>query len=431
MNAPLPQTPHVCVLGAGIVGLATAWQLRRDGFDVTVIDRAQPGTGASAANGAQLSYAYVQPLADPGIWRQLPKLLFAADSPLKLRLQPDPHQWAWGLQFLAACRSSVSQRTTASLLALAAESRAGFDRLLQEHAIDCDFSATGKLVLYADEASFAAARQQMALQHQLGSVQHALSPAESVAVEPALAGYAPRFAGAIHTPSECAADCHKVCVALMQLLREQGVRFLLDTPVTQLLRRGSQVVAADTPQGPVQADAFVVALGSASHPMARSLGLRVPVYPLKGYSLTVDVSDAPGAAPRVNVTDAARKVVFARLGQRMRVAGMAELVGENTHIPADRIDSLVASARALFPHASDYQNVRPWAGLRPATPTALPVIGRLRGGPQNAWFNIGHGALGFTLAFGSAQRLVAQMREHHAPRLSQPTGPATPAACSA
>ncbi len=410
MNASFTPARHVCVLGAGIVGLAAAWQLRRDGFEVTVVDRAQAGTGASAANGAQLSYAYVQPLADPGIWAQLPKLLLAADSPLKLRLQADPHQWAWGLQFLAACRASVSRSTTASLLALAAESRAGFERLMAENDIDCDFSATGKLVLYEDEASFASARQQMALQRELGSVQHALSPAESVAIEPALAGYAPRFAGAIHTPSECAADCHKVCLELLRLLLAQGVRFAFDTPVTKLKRAGDRIVAAETPRGPIEADAFVVALGTASHPLARTLGLRVPVYPLKGYSLTVDVSDAEGAAPRVNVTDAARKVVFARLGQRLRVAGMAELVGENTQIPGDRIDSLVASARALFPDASHYDELRPWAGLRPATPTGLPVLGRLRGGPGNLWFNTGHGALGFTLAFGSAQRLAAQLR---------------------
>ncbi len=431
MNAFSTPAPHVCVLGAGIVGLAAAWQLRRDGFEVTVVDRAQAGAGASAANGAQLSYAYVQPLADPGIWRQLPKLLFAADSPLKLRLQPDPHQWAWGLQFLAACRASVSRRTTASLLALAAESRAGFERLMAEEAIECDFSATGKLVLCASEASFSAARQQMALQRTLGSpAQHALSPAECVAIEPALAGYAPRFAGAIHTPSECAADCHKVCLELLRLLRAQGVRFAFDTPVTGLTRSGSRIVAAETPQGTIEADAFVVALGTASHPLARTLGLRVPVYPLKGYSLTVDVNAAPGAAPHVNVTDAARKVVFARLGQRLRVAGMAELVGENTQIPADRVASLVASARALFPDASGYDEVRPWAGLRPATPTGLPVLGRLRGGPENLWFNTGHGALGFTLAFGSAQRIAAQLRAQYPQTLSRPS-PATPAACSA
>ena len=202
MNAPSTARPlHVCVLGAGIVGLATAWQLLRDGHTVTVVDSAQAGSGASAANGAQLSYAYVQPLADPGIWRQLPKLLLASDSPLKLRPQMDPQQWAWGLRFLAACRASVSASTTTALLTLAAESRLGFERLLVQENIACDFSTTGKLVLYADEAGFAAARRQMDLQRALGTLQQPLSPTEAVAVEPTLGGYAARFAGAIHNVS--------------------------------------------------------------------------------------------------------------------------------------------------------------------------------------------------------------------------------------
>jgi D-amino-acid dehydrogenase len=215
--------PHVCVLGAGIVGLATAWELAQAGVTVTVVDRAAPGQGTSGANGAQLSYAYVQPLADPSLWLQLPKLLLSPDSPLSLRLRFDPWQWAWGLRFLAACRTSVSRRTTERLLALAAESRAGFDDFMARERIDCDFSATGKLVLYADAEGFAGARRQLALQRELGSVQQALAPAECAAVEPALAHYAPRIAGGIHTPGECAADCHKVCQALERLLRARGV----------------------------------------------------------------------------------------------------------------------------------------------------------------------------------------------------------------
>ncbi len=409
----IPQ--HVCVLGAGIVGLATAWQLQRDGFAVTVVDRAQAGAGASAANGAQLSYSYVQPLADPAIWRQLPKLLLSADSALKLRLQIDPHQWAWGLRFLAACRAGVSQRTTAALLALAAQSRAGFEQLLSEERLDCDFSATGKLVLYPDDAAFAAARRQMSLQRALGSVQQALSPAECVGVEPALAHYAAhnaaRFAGAIYTAGECAADCYKVCLELQRLLQARGVRFVFDTAVTRLVAERQRMVAAETPHGLLEADAFVLALGSASHRLARPLGLDVPVYPLKGYSITVAASPVAGQAPRVNVTDAARKVVFARIGQRLRVAGMAELVGDSTTIPAARIDSLVATARDVFPLAAGYGEVQPWAGLRPATPTGAPVMGALPGAPRNLLFNTGHGALGFTLAFGSAQRIAAQLRQ--------------------
>lgn len=403
---------HVCVLGAGIVGLATAWELLRDGHTVTVVDSAQAGSGASAANGAQLSYAYVQPLADPGIWRQLPKLLLASDSPLKLRPQMDPRQWAWGLQFLAACRASVSASTTTALLTLAAESRTGFDRLLAQENIACDFSNTGKLVLHADEAGFAAARRQMGLQRALGTLQQALSPREAIAVEPTLEGYAARFAGAIHTPGECAADCFKVCQELQRLLQARGVRFLFNTPVTRLVRSNGRIDSVDTPAGPVEADAFVVAVGSASRQLARALGLNVPVYPLKGYSITLP---ATAASPRVNVTDVSRKVVFARIGERLRVAGMAELVGHDRTIDPGRIQLLLASVHDVFPHMETTAEPSPWAGLRPATPTGLPVLGRLSGSPANLFFNTGHGALGFTLAFGSAERVARELAASFSP----------------
>lgn len=418
---------HVCILGAGITGLAAAWQLHREGFDVTVIDRAGAGEGASAANGAQLSYAYVQPLADPSIWRQLPQLLLARDSPLTLRPQFDPHQWAWGLRFLAACRGSVSLTTTARLLALAAQSRTGFERLLAEEQLDCDFSATGKLVLYPDTASFAAARRQMALQRVLGSEQTAVTAQECVAIEPALTHYQAHIAGAIHTPGECAADCYKVCQELLRLLRARGVRFLFNTEVTRMVLRGGRAVAALTAAGPLEADAFVVALGTASHSLGRTLGLHLPVYPLKGYSITLPISDRNGGAPHVNVTDAARKVVFARVGQRLRVAGMVELVGNNTQIPAARIDTLTRAARELFPDGGNFSASEPWTGLRPATPTGRPIIGRLPGTPANLLFNTGHGALGFTLAFGSAQQIADLL--HASPRPTQSV--AGPVSCSA
>jgi len=402
---------HVCVLGAGIVGLATAWQLERQGHQVTVIDRATPGAGASGGNGAQLSYSYVQPLADPSIWKQLPKLLLSPTSPLKLRPQLDPLQWRWGMAFLAACNAQTSQRTTAQLLALAAESRAGFEAMRADITPDCDFSATGKLVLYASEASLAGARAQLELQRAMGSEQRLVTPDECVAIEPALAGYRARMAGAVYTPSECAADCLKVCAELMRALSARGVRFMLGTDVHGFARNGERIAAVRTGNGDVEAEAFVMALGTASHRLGRLLGAYLPVYPLKGYSITVDVDPAPGAAPRVNVTDSARKVVFARIGSRLRVAGMAELVGHDARIPATRIETLEAATRALFPHASRFEALHPWTGMRPATPTGLPIIGRLDGAPSNMLFNTGHGALGFTLAFGSAQRIARALAD--------------------
>ncbi len=400
----------VVVLGAGIVGLASAWELAQQGYQVTVVDRASSGAGASRANGAQLSYSYVQPLADASIWRQLPKLLLASDSPLTLRIQADPAQWSWGLQFLAACRDDVSRRTTATLLALAAQSRAGFDAMMAQTGLACDFSATGKLVLYAEPASFASAQRQMLLQRALGSVQEAVDAARCVAIEPALEAQAPRIAGAIYTPSECAADCLKVCEGLELALRALGVRFLLDTEIIGLVGDGTRLHAAQSSAGDIEAEAFVLAMATGSVPLARSLGLRLPVYPLKGYSVTVQAAPGRSAAPHVSVTDAARKIVFARLGDRLRIAGMAELIGHDSSISEARIATLLAAGHTIFPQASDYAPLDRWAGLRPATPTGLPIVGTLVGAPGNLLLNTGHGALGFTLAFGTAKALLKPLR---------------------
>jgi D-amino-acid dehydrogenase len=400
---------QVCVLGAGIVGLATAWQLQREGHEVTVVDRATPGAGASGGNGAQLSYSYVQPLADPAIWRQLPGLLLSPSSPLKLRPALDPQQWRWGLQFLARCNARASRETTARLLALAALSRAGFEQMLADAQLDCDFSATGKLVLYPSATSFDAARRQTDLQRTLGSQQTAVSAAECVALEPALASYQPQIAGAIHTPSECAVDCQKVCSGLHDLLRQRGVRFLLGTEVLGPVRRQQRMTAVATSRGHLEAERFVLSLGSASPAFARKVGVVLPVYPIKGYSITVDVGSNLQQAPRVSVTDSARKVVFARIGSRLRVAGMAELVGQDTSIPAQRIASLRASTHALFPGCRTNGDIRPWTGMRPATPSGLPIVGLLPGAPDNLIFNTGHGALGLTLAFGTASKAVAAL----------------------
>ena len=397
---------RVCVLGAGIVGLATAYELNRAGHDVTVIDRAQPGRGASGGNGSQLSYSYVQPLADPSIWAQLPKLLLSPSSPLKVRPQLDVHQWRWGLQFLAACNAATSRSTTISLLKLASESRQGFDAMLAKEKLAVDFSSTGKLVLFSTPQSFAAAQKQMLLQRDLGSVQEAVSAECCIEIEPALASYAVNITGAIYTPSECAADCQKTCDGLLALLSERGVKFLLNTSIDEIRVEKSSVKSIKTPQGDIEADQYVMALGAASAPMARQLGVYLPIYPLKGYSITVDVDETPCFAPSVSVTDSARKVVFARIGSRLRVAGMAELAGYDTQIAPKQIESLKASTQALFPHCSEFAELNPWAGLRPATPTALPFIGRHAKGPKNMVFNVGHGALGFTLAFGSAARIA-------------------------
>ena len=407
---------QVCVLGAGIVGLAAAYELQQAGHQVTVVDQAaHAGTGTSMGNGAQLSYSYVQPLANAGLWQQLPELLLSPRSPLKMRPQWDVHQWRWGLEFLRACNRRTSERSTEQLLALATLSRHGFEAMRQAEQLDCDFSSTGKLVLYSTPAGLAAAQQQMELQRAWGSEQEAVSPQRCVEIEPALQHYHRSIAGAIYTPSECAADCLAVCQGQHRILAARGVRFVLGATVEGFERSGSHIAAVRTSAGTLEAQRFVLALGSASQRVASTLGMRLPVYPLKGYSITVDTGDAPGPAPRVNVTDTARKMVFARIGQRLRVAGMAELVGHNTHIPPARIERLRDAANAVFPGCSHFRELNPWTGMRPATPKGVPLVGHHPRAPGNLLLNTGHGALGFTLAFGTAAH-IANMADKVAPQ---------------
>ncbi len=406
----------VCVLGAGIVGLATAYELNLQGMQVTVVDRATPGAGASGGNGAQLSYSYVQPLADASIWGQLPKLLLSSDSPLKIRPQWDVAQWRWGIAFMRACNAKASAHTTAQLLSLAALSREGLDRMRALEQPDCDFSSTGKLVLYPDAKSFAAAQRQVALQTTLGSQQSAISAQQSCDLEPALASYQAQFAGAVYTPSECAVDCLKLCHELERLLRARGVQFVLGDAVTALETRQQRVVAARTATHTIAAEQFVLALGSDSVQLASTVGVRLPVYPIKGYSMTLDITEASEhAAPRINVTDIARKVVFARIGSRLRVAGMAELVGHDRSVRTQAIDSLRQSTQSLFPALQNSQALNSWAGLRPATPSGVPIVGVQASGPRNLVINTGHGALGLTLAFGTAQKVVKHLQRTQTP----------------
>jgi D-amino-acid dehydrogenase len=397
---------HVCILGAGIVGLATAYELQRQGLQVTVVDRAGVGAGASGGNGAQLSYSYVQPLADPSIWLQLPKLLLSPNSPLKVRPQWDVQQWRWGLEFMWACNAQTSARTTASLLTLAAASREGFERMMAADMPECDYSSTGKLVLYPTAQSFAAAQRQVQLQSALGCQQSAINAQACCELEPALADYQAHIAGAIHTPSECAVDCMKLCRALERILRARGVTFVLDSAVKALEARHRRVMAVHTSTGALEADQFVMAMGSDSAALAKKVGVRLPVYPVKGYSITLDIAnDNAHCAPYINVTDISRKVVFARIGNRLRVAGMAELIGYDRSIDPKSIASLRRSTQAVLPKFALGSEDESWSGLRPATPTGLPIVGVYPSGPTNLLMNTGHGALGLTLAFGTAQQV--------------------------
>ncbi|WP_043830141.1 D-amino acid dehydrogenase [Muricoccus aerilatus] len=405
----------VLVLGAGVTGLAAAYLLARDGHAVTVLER-RGGVAleSSHANGGQLSYSYVAPLAGPGVIGKLPSWLLDRDSPVRFRPRLDPAQWAWGARFLAACNAGTADRTTRRLLLLSFLSRDLTRAVIGDEAIECSFRHAGKLVVYSDTIGFEAARRLVDYQRSLGSEQEPLSRDQCLMTEPSLAGIAHRICGGILTRGEDAAECRLFCAGLEAAMRggNLGVTFAFGTEVRQILAVGGRVVGVLTDAGVEEADAVVLAMGAGSTRLLAPLGIRPPLYPLKGYSLTLPIA-SDEAAPRISITDFARKVVYARLGRDLRVAGMADLVGYDTRFDLSRLDLLVRQAREAFPDAADWKTLRPWAGLRPATPTALPILGPVRGLP-NLHLNIGHGALGFTLAMGSA-RVVTDLLAGRAP----------------
>ncbi|MBN3765767.1 D-amino acid dehydrogenase [Burkholderia sp. Ac-20365] len=396
---------RVCVLGAGVVGLTTAWSLARDGHDVTIVEaRGGAALEASFANGGQLSYSYVAPLADPAVLPKLPAWLLQRDSALRFIPRFDPQQWRWCIAFLLACRSHRARQTALELLSLGALSKTALHEIVGHESIAFDYVRNGKLVVYRDPHEFGHARRKMDLLVAAGSDQRALDASACVALEPALAHAQPLIAGGIHTPSEEAGDCHRFAVALADALqRRYGVTIRYETPVVELVREGRRIVAARTASGDIDADAFVVALGLGSVPLLDMLGVHLPVYPLTGYSLTIDNAD-PRHTPRVSVTDPHRKIVYAPLGKRLRIAGMVEIAGLSDAQRAPRVALLKRQAQEIFPASGDYANAQSWCGHRPATPDSKPLIGKTP--YDNLWLNTGHGALGFTLACGSARVLA-------------------------
>lgn len=397
----------VCVVGAGIVGCATAYELARQGFEVMLVDSDKgPGRGTSFANGAQLSYSYVEPLASPATLLGLPSMLLSPDSPLRFRLRPDLRQWWWCLQFLSACNARQSRQGTRELLLLAQLSRATLAQWMAQEAWRFSFQQNGKLVLCPDADTLRRQAAQVRFQSELGCQQAVLSPQACVDREPALSGYLGRFAGGVWTADECVGDPHALSLQMTQSLLRMGGQLHFDTAVTGFSVRGGRIVAAQTPSGALTADVFVIANGAAAPRLAASVNVSLPIYPIKGYSLTLPIH-SPQQAPVVSVTDLGRKTVFAPLGGRLRVAAMAEVVGHDLSIPPSRIQKMVRAVDTLFPGVCGFDETQPWAGLRPATPTAVPITRQM--GPANLYVNAGHGALGFTLAAGSAVVLASQL----------------------
>ncbi len=394
---------QVIVIGGGVVGLTSAWWLLEAGYRVTLLERAPGvGTGTSYSNGGQLSYRYVSPLADAGVPLKALKWLFQEHGPLRFRPQFDAHQWRWLAAFLANCRADINRKTTNKLLQLGELSRRAMAAL--EPVVPLEAFAwrdAGKLVVYRTRAAFDAA----AAKPDAGQVWDA---SECVAREPALAAMENKLAGGIYNSGEAVADCYAFCVALAERLAAHP-RFdgFIHGEAQRFVVSGGRVTGVQTSAGVLSGDAYVLAAGMQSRALGESAGLSLPIYPLKGYSLTAPIRQ-DDVAPEISVTDFERKVLYARIGDKLRVAAMVDMVGEDLSLNAHRLDSLTRQVKETMPRAADYTQITPWAGLRPATPNSAPIIGATP--YSNLWLNVGHGPLGFTFACGTASLLADLMR---------------------
>lgn len=397
---------HVCVIGAGVIGVTTAYSLTKAGHTVTLTDaRERPAEVSSFANGGQLSYSYVAPLAGPGVLPNVPGWLLRQESPLRFRPRMDVHQWRWSLAFVQACRASVSDETTAQMLRLSYLSRDTMNAWLAETPIEFGHVRNGKIIAYRSPELLEKARALVAYQAARGAEQRVLSAAETLALEPSLAAMGSDLAGAIFTPGEEAGDCRLFTEGVFDLLGGlPNVTRTMSNPVRKLRRRGRHIEAVETALGDIRADAYVVATGTGSRQLLGPVGHDVPIYPLKGYSLSVPLADDDTSAPSISVTDYERRIVYARIGRVLRIAAMVDIGSRDAKIDPARIALLKEQVHALFPHL-DLDGAVAWAGLRPATPTGKPIIGNSPAA-DNLWVNVGQGALGFTLACGSAALLT-------------------------
>lgn len=404
----------VIVMGAGIIGISTAWHLLGEGHEVTVVDR-QPDAAleTSFANGAQISVSFCEPWANAEAPLKVAKWLLRDDAPLLFRPKLDPHQWRWGLSFLAQCNTAAFERNVGQLVALGRYSQATLQSIVAQTGIEYHRLQRGILHFFSTPQDFDAGAAAAEVMRRHGVDRRILTREEVLAVEPALAAFGPRLVGGTYTPSDESGDARAFTQQLARLCAARGATFLYGHDILGLQSAGRAIEAVrvrEQASGQVvtlQADAYVAALGSYTAPLLRPLGVYLNIYPAKGYSATLKLKD-PARASVVSLLDDSRKIAISRLGDEVRIAGTAEMAGYDTSLTSAtsrvRCEALIRRYEELFPGVADTTAPHYWAGLRPSTPDNIPLIGR---SPiDRLWVNAGHGTLGWTHGAGSGRALT-------------------------
>lgn len=396
----------VLILGSGVIGVTSAYYLARAGHEVTVVDRQpEPALETSFANAGEVSPGYSSPWAGPGVPVKAVKWLLMKHGPLVVRPKLDPVMWVWLLKLLRNCTSARYAVNKSRMIPIAEYSRDCLRDLRRDIGIQYDERSQGTLQLFRYQQQLDGTGEDIAVLKQYGVPFEVLSREGCIAVEPALAGVKEKFAGGLRLPQDETGDCHMFTQALAKHAEALGVRFMFNTGIDRIVTDGTRVSGVATSAGMLQADAYVLALGSWSSRLVAPLGLSLPVYPVKGYSITVPIKDASGA-PESTVMDESYKVAITRLGNRIRVGGTAEISGFSTKLYDARRATLDHSLTDLFPRGGDLSKATFWSGLRPMTPDGPPVIGPTQ--YANLHLNTGHGTLGWTMSCGSG-RVLADM----------------------
>ncbi|MCD6674508.1 MAG: D-amino acid dehydrogenase [Burkholderiaceae bacterium] len=406
---------HVLVLGGGVIGVTTAWYLSQAGCRVTVIDR-QPAVAmeTSFANAGQISPGYSTPWAAPGIPLKAVKWLLQRHSPLAVRPDGTWFQLQWMARMLANCSASRYAVNKERMLRLAQYSRDCIDALRAETGIEYEGRQLGTLQVFRTRKQLDAAGRDTEVLREVGVPFELLGPDELASVEPALARVRRQLVGALRLPGDETGDCWLFTTRLAERCRAAGVEFEYGRSIEAIRSEGERVAGVTIDGRLRRADHYVLALGSYSRPLAETAGLSLPVYPLKGYSLTIPIVDA-SRAPVSTVMDETWKVAITRFDDRIRVGGMAEVAGYDLSLNPRRRQTLEKVVGSLFPDAGDLEAASFWTGLRPMTPDGTPIVGRA---PQrNLWLNTGHGTLGWTMACGSG-RLLSDLLCGRRPQIS-------------
>ncbi|KNC09601.1 amino acid dehydrogenase [Klebsiella sp. RIT-PI-d] len=391
---------HVVVLGSGVVGVTSAWYLRQAGHDVTVIDRAAgPALETSAANAGQISPGYAAPWAAPGVPLKAIKWMFQRHAPLAVSLDGSSFQLKWMWQMLRNCDTRHYMENKGRMVRLAEYSRDCLRTLRADTGIQYEGRQGGTLQLFRTAQQYENAARDIAVLKDAGVPYQLLEARDLAQIEPALGGVSHRLTGGLRLPNDETGDCQLFSQRLAEMAEQAGVVFRYNMSVDRLLYESNKIYGVKCGDNIIKADAYVMAFGSYSTTMLKGL-MDIPVYPLKGYSLTIPIDDESGA-PVSTILDETYKIAITRFEQRIRVGGMAEIVGFNTRLLPPRRETLEMVVRDLFPRGGHVEQATFWTGLRPMTPDGTPIVGRTPF--KNLWLNTGHGTLGWTMACGSGQ----------------------------